>query len=92
MSSDQTSSPSPQLGLLADYLTRADLAVELGLNERTLERWQRRNSGPPLCRMGRQILYRRQAVLAWLQVQEREPSVRTYHPKGRSTGRKVGRS
>jgi Helix-turn-helix domain len=64
---------APLSGVLTDYLSRADLARELGVNERTLDRWQRLHCGPPLTHVGRQILYRKAAVREWLQSQERQP-------------------
>ena len=49
-----TSGASP---LLDGWLTRAQLAAELGVSPDTLERWDRRRIGPPCARIGRATLY-----------------------------------
>jgi predicted DNA-binding transcriptional regulator AlpA len=49
------------------YLTRAQLAAELGCSERSIVRWEKAGVGPPRTILGlRRILYRREAVLEWL--------------------------
>ena len=50
--------------------TRQQLAVELGFTCDTLCRWEARQIGPPCTRIGRRVLYRRDAVEAWLLEQE----------------------
>ena len=70
----KTESPSPHVakpGLLDEWITRNELATELGLAVDTLERWQNRRSGPACIRIGRKVLYRRAAVQDWLRSQER---------------------
>jgi hypothetical protein len=62
-----TSGGSP---LLDGWLTRAQLAAELGVSPDTLERWDRRRIGPPCARIGRATLYRAQAVREWLVARE----------------------
>lgn len=57
--------------LLGDLLSEEDLARELGLTARTLRRWRALREGPPWLRVGRQIFYRREAVLGWLRGRER---------------------
>ena len=52
--------------ILADYLTRADLAKQLGIHERTLIRWHDLGEGPPVTKIGRTTLYHRPAIAAWL--------------------------
>ena len=56
--------------LLAGWISRRDLAVELGISVDTLGRWEARRVGPPCVRAGRKVLYRRSAVQDWLQAQE----------------------
>lgn len=58
-------------GLLEDWLTRAELALELGLSVDTLARWETRRIGPTCVRIGRKVIYRRGAVQDWLREQER---------------------
>lgn len=65
-------------GLLGDWLSRAELATELGLSEDTLARWETRRMGPPCVRLGRRVLYRKETVREWLREQE---------PKRRGNGR-----
>ena len=57
-------------GLLDAWLSRAELAKELGLSVDTLQRWETRRIGPPCVRVGRKALYRKGAVRDWLRDQE----------------------
>ena len=69
----QTTAPAPQdqpLNLLADWISREQLAGELGIACDTLGRWEARQIGPPCTRIGRKVLYRRGAVRDWLLEQE----------------------
>jgi hypothetical protein len=61
------SSPEP---ILAEFLTKEELAAELRRNPRTLDRWDVLGMGPPRTRVGRRILYRRASVQKWLLAQE----------------------
>lgn len=56
--------------LLAGWISRGELARELGISVDTLGRWEARRVGPPCVRAGRKVLYRRSAVQDWLQAQE----------------------
>lgn len=60
----------PSGGLLGGWISRADLALQLGVSEDTLRRWDALRSGPPCIRAGRKVFYRRGAVLEWLEEQE----------------------
>lgn len=51
-------------------MDRAECAAELGVCVRTLERWHSLREGPPRTRIGRRAVYRRAAVLEWLQARE----------------------
>ena len=57
-------------GVLTGWISRLDLALELGLSVDTLRRWEARRFGPPCVRAGRKVYYRRDAVQDWLQQQE----------------------
>ena len=52
--------------ILTDYLTIKDLAAELGVTRRTLNRWNQLREGPPITMIGGRIFYRREAVREWL--------------------------
>ncbi|HEV3176026.1 MAG TPA: helix-turn-helix domain-containing protein [Stellaceae bacterium] len=52
--------------MLADYLTVADLAGELGVTVRTIRNWEALGEGPPRTQLGRRALYHRPGVLRWL--------------------------
>lgn len=65
--------------LLNGWISRFDLAQELGLSVDTLGRWERRRKGPACVRAGRKVLYRISAVQDWLQSQEM-PRVGTAQP------------
>jgi hypothetical protein len=71
----QTIAPAPQdepLNLLADWISREQLARELGLTCDTLSRWEARQIGPSCTRIGRKVFYRRDTVRAWLLAQEQQ--------------------
>ena len=55
--------------LLTDYVSRAELAKQLGNSERTLIRWEEKRIGPPVTKVGRAVLYHVPSVLNWLQSQ-----------------------
>lgn len=57
-------------GLLTGWLNRAELARELSISVDTLQRWETRRIGPPCVRVGRKVLYRKDAVREWLCEQE----------------------
>lgn len=56
--------------LLQEWISRAELAQELGVCVETLRRWADARRGPAFVRAGRKILYRRSSVLKWLEEQE----------------------
>ena len=56
--------------LLSEWMTRPELASELGLTIDTLARWASRRIGPPCVKAGRKVLYRRESVRDWLRRQE----------------------
>jgi hypothetical protein len=58
------------LPLLSEFWTKEGLAAELGLNPRTLDRWEVLGMGPPRTLIGRKILYQRVSVQKWLSAQE----------------------
>jgi hypothetical protein len=82
----------PGSGILAaDYLTPAELAVELHIKENYLAVWKREGFGPPRTRVRQLIVYRREAVLEWLRSLE-ENSVATGEDlRHRSDDRQRGR-
>ena len=59
--------------VLAGYMSRGELAKEIKRHPRTLDRWDSLKIGPPRTVLGRRILYRREAVAAWLRAQEEAP-------------------
>lgn len=64
------------MNLLNDYLTRAELADELRVTQRTILRWQNRPDGIPFIALGGRILYRRDSVMSWLKGLETWPNAR----------------
>jgi len=56
--------------VLSGYLTKTQLAEQLGRSVRTLDRMALSGDGPPRTKIGRTTLYRREAVLDWLRSQE----------------------
>jgi len=51
------------------FLTQAEVAVLLGVPERTLEGWRLTKSGPPWLKLSRHVKYDRDDVLAWAREQ-----------------------
>lgn len=65
---------APSNGPLGDeYYTRQQLADELGMTVRTLDRWYAHREGPPRIAKGKLILYSRTAVRGWLASLEVQP-------------------
>ncbi|MFJ2017477.1 helix-turn-helix transcriptional regulator [Streptomyces nodosus] len=60
----------------AAFLTVKDAADYLGLSPRTLYVWRHRRQGPPSFRMGPRgrVMYRREALDAWIREQEQADS------------------
>jgi len=71
MAQIETASNAGSKSLLTGWISRKDLAAELGLTIDTLGRWQRTRFGPVCIKAGRKVFYRRQVVEAWLQAQEK---------------------
>ena len=65
-----------QSPLLSDYYTPTQLANELRVTKRTLSRWEAHRIGPPRIKVGRQILFRRESVDAWLEPREKLKKLR----------------
>jgi hypothetical protein len=57
-------------GVLDEYLTRSEAAHELRKCTKTLERWAQLGIGPPITRLGKDVLYRRSSLHKWLVEQE----------------------
>jgi predicted DNA-binding transcriptional regulator AlpA len=56
------------------HLKPRDVAAELGVSQRTLSRWHALRVGPARCKVGRTVLYRRDAIEAWLDANETQPA------------------
>lgn len=59
--------------LLEDYLTEPALAAELDKSERTLQIWRAQSTGPAWTKIGKTVVYSRDAVIAWLKSRQYEP-------------------
>jgi predicted DNA-binding transcriptional regulator AlpA len=60
-----------QTEILKDYISRDDLAAKLGKTVKTLVRWKNDGRGPPVTRIGRDVLYSLSSFERWLKQQER---------------------
>ncbi len=67
---EEQASENREGSLLEGWISRAELARELGVSVDTLARWETSRCGPPLARIGRCVFYRRAAVLEWLESRE----------------------
>jgi hypothetical protein len=63
---------SPTENILADYVSRAALALQLEKSERTLARWEVLRIGPAVTKIGQQPYYRIETVRAWLRSREQQ--------------------
>ncbi|MDQ8051061.1 helix-turn-helix domain-containing protein [Luteibacter sp.] len=55
--------------LLDDYVTREQLAEELKVTTRTLDKWAWLRRGPAKIKVGSRCYYHRKDVLSWLDAQ-----------------------
>ena len=60
-----------QTELLKDYISRDQLAEKIGKSVKTLVRWELDGKGPPVTRIGRDVLYSIPSFDRWLKAQER---------------------
>lgn len=65
----------PKTSLLDEYLTPNELAVQLNVRTRTLNRWKVLGSGPPITKIGRKPFYSRTGVVMWLRAREQRTSL-----------------
>ena len=62
-------SAAPAAHLLSDYLSKADLAAELGITVRTITRWRMMRTAPPAVKFAGRVMFKRSDVMAWLESQ-----------------------
>ncbi len=55
----------------SEFLVTRELAELLRTAESTVRYWRHTRTGPPSIKVGRRVLYRREAVLTWLVDRER---------------------
>lgn len=60
--------------ILDEYVTREELARELGVAYRTIGRWQSLPDGLPRVRLFGKTLYRLESVKAWIRGREEFPN------------------
>jgi hypothetical protein len=75
MSDDKSRSRTAPLG----YRFRPEQAAFLGKDEKTIERWDRERTGPPVTYLGKTPIYRIAATDEWLLAQERQQVRATRH-------------
>ena len=64
------------MSLLDAYLTRRQLAIEFNRTEKTISRWEHLPDGLSFTMLGARKLYKKSAVLAWIDSRERRPNPR----------------
>jgi hypothetical protein len=67
-----TNTAPPTDGVLANYLSRDQLADELGVTTRTISRWRWNRKGPPAHRIAGRVMFKRADVVVWLEQQREE--------------------
>ncbi|MGY5803385.1 helix-turn-helix domain-containing protein [Rhizobium sp. LEGMi12c] len=60
--------------LLAEFVTRDELAKILDISPRTIYRYSSRPNGLPFALIGGRVRYRLSSVRKWLESQERQPN------------------
>ncbi len=68
--SDAATDEHGQDGILDEYYDDDELAAELEVSPRTIQRWDRLGEGPPITRVGRKKLRRHSTVREWLRARE----------------------
>lgn len=65
-----------EINILDGYATRKQIADAIGVTERTISRWTDLRDGLPVTKIGNRVLYRVEAVRAWIAAREvsRNPS------------------
>jgi predicted DNA-binding transcriptional regulator AlpA len=62
----------PRAGSLdLNLFTTPEAAQALGTGEATLERWRTEGVGPPFCKIGHRVAYRRKDLEAWVEANVR---------------------
>ncbi|MBL8704454.1 MAG: hypothetical protein JNM30_06415 [Rhodospirillales bacterium] len=74
--------------VLQGFISEAEYAAERGVSLRTCQRNRQLRQAPPYIVVGRQVLYRVEAIREWLVARERHED----RSAGRRTTRQVGRA
>ena len=53
--------------ILTDFLSKEDVAKQLGRHTRTLDRWHVERRGPRRTKVGRSVYYKRSDLMRWLE-------------------------
>lgn len=83
--SEIESSPARPSSLLSEYFEPPELAAELNVCEKTLDRWRRLGKGPPITKIGRKPYYSKTGVVMWLRGREQRSLGRAAVFEGQST-------
>jgi predicted DNA-binding transcriptional regulator AlpA len=80
----QTTTENVDVGLMGEYFTEDELAQQLDVATRTLDRWDREGRGPKRTKLGRRVLYKKSTVAAWLGACEADQRDRRFRRKART--------
>lgn len=59
------------MDITENFLSESETAEVLRVKKETLRNWRCQRKGPPRIKIGRKIFYRREALVAWMQSQEK---------------------
>lgn len=75
--------------LSSQFMSEADVASLLGVSVQATREWRTRRVGPPYIKTGKRVLYRAEAVRAYLLDRERDPAAARHGGGRNAAGRKA---
>jgi len=86
MTEPESSHDGEDKAILSGFITKAEIAQELGVSERTVERWVRLRLLPQPLKMGRSSLFHREALKEHLLARMEQASSRSSCARRRRRG------
>jgi excisionase family DNA binding protein len=84
MDANSSKKTDSDIGPLASWLTQKQLAEQLDVSQRTLERMRTEGNGPSFSRAGRRIMYHAADVESWLRANRFSSTAKAKHGAGKT--------